>query len=270
VSEFEKELAKAGGQVVTETARDARKAVSRVFGDAAQELAAMMGDQMRFWRFQHLVAIMEKVERIAAERGLAPEQMKALPFGEAIRVAEAASYEEEPALQELWARLIANAIGDPADGGVQRSFIDLLKSLSPAEAAFLDLLWIHERLWQIRETEERAGLMQGPLKTVVTAWESNPVASQRVSIQNLLRLRCIAVRPPSGVERSLASFATGRSTGAALVQAVKEVMNYISVSVGGTSPGGPSTHIQPLPIPAQPYSLTPLGRALMHACRIDL
>src|SRR5690554_553862 len=91
LDKLEMEMAKAAGQIAIDTAKDSRKAIGVLLGDAVREFGLTLGDQAKFHRFKNLVRIMDRVEAIGRQRGYSPEQMRALPFGEAVRVIEAAS-----------------------------------------------------------------------------------------------------------------------------------------------------------------------------------
>ncbi|WP_394762252.1 hypothetical protein [Phenylobacterium sp.] len=182
MSELEKEMAKAGGQVVTETARDARKALGNLFGEAASELAHAMADNVRLWRFKNMLRIADEVDRIATVRGIDPSTFKALNLGDSFRVIEAASLEDKPELQEMWAGLIA-AAASAETPSVSRALTELLQAISPVEVALLRHLWRMNGL-SLSDPKRRVSLLP--------AWGNASEQERAVAVENLMRLRCVA------------------------------------------------------------------------------
>jgi hypothetical protein len=283
------ELAKVAGQIVVDTAKDARGALGRLFGDAITELGQTLGDRARLYRFENLTKILEKAERIASARGYTPEQLKALPFGDALRTTEAASMEEDDDVQDLWARLIANATA-PEDGSpVQKVYIDLLKSLSGPEVLLLDLLW-RFRLDTFRSIEELEIYNKDSEAAAETRWRKVPMQKRLSSIQNLLRLRCISLRPHPLVANNLLAkmpreFTQHHFSDWSLIDAKKfekllaQLVDQMAIASGSkehipssgvplsTPYGGWGFNRQlTIKAPELNYVLTPLGRDLMLAC----
>jgi hypothetical protein len=152
-----KSIVKAGAEVVTELAKAGQEQhktyqaamdlvrraggfLGGVFGPASQELGHLFGVQMKFWRFKNAVNILKKTQALVDARGLKPEQVRALGFGEGGLLLEAASMEESEEVQVLWARLMANAVDPNTTVKAEKVYIDILKSLSAREAVFLDLI----------------------------------------------------------------------------------------------------------------------------------
>lgn len=258
MSEFESELAKAGGQVVVDTAADARKALGTLFGDAAQEMAKLLGDNVRLWRFKNLLRIADEVSSIARDRGISRDQLKALPLGDALRVADAASQEDQPELQLLWARLIANATADPDKVGIQRAFVELLRTMSPAEAALLDLLWAIQKI-ATTPINEREHPVQNAVAMAEAGWRKFPEEVRWVSIQNLLRMRCIAI------EVSGRQYFGGGEEALGLRRAFSELSERLAAMSGVDEELGLPIYVHNL-LPEAKYLLTSLARALMAAC----
>lgn len=270
MSEFEKELAKAAGGILTESARDARKALGSLFGDAAYELAKMMGESVRLWRLKNLMRISVEVRRISEERGIPVEQLRALPMPEALRVAEAASLEDEPELQAMWAGLIATATAPGECGSINRAFIGVLASLSPADAAMLNYLRSIEYLEGLGGYEGEC-CMDAELKRAKSVrWNEYDEQVRGIAVQNLFRMRCIAMRAPymnyhntfpseaSHSDKEFGDFSAIDTS--RLRKLVESLHEYMTISAGGTPP---STSLF---IPELMYQFTPLGRGLVDAC----
>ncbi len=154
----------------------------------------MLGDQMRYWRFKNMNRILSRAEEITKARGYETETLSELPFGDAIRTIEAASYEEEESVQDLWARLIANAV-DPNSGvSVKKIYVDLLQSISSADAAFLELIGECEKKTQFADIDELNEFNEQMNALAESKWRKFDGEAQNAATQNLVRLRCITYR----------------------------------------------------------------------------
>jgi hypothetical protein len=166
-----------------------------VFGPASQELGHLFGDQMKYWRFKNAVNILEKAQAYVEKRGLKPEQVKALRFGDGLLLLEASSLEEEETVQDLWARLMANAVDPSSPVRPEKMYIDILKSLSGREVVFLNLLAKIEASEKARVSYDQLAALQREISDLAaTQWRCFPKAERNASIQNLVRLRCVAPR----------------------------------------------------------------------------
>jgi hypothetical protein len=289
-SEFEKELAKSVGQIAVETARDFRSGLGKIFGPASAEFGAMLGEQMRYWRFKNLSSILEKMNEIRGENSSA--NSKQLPIGDAIRVIEAASYEEDETVQGLWAGLLLNATTLDSGVSAKKTYIDILKSLSSAEVLLLDLLWECDQVRAFRSPTEVNEFNERMNAFAETAWRKLPLQEREVATQNLLRLRCIAFRPRSLDFGQLFAripqqdqyshlmnkwsaidpdrFLKGLDQILSLIHAVAGIKNHVDSSPiplawgpAGFGYSGPQITVREMN-----YMLTSLGSDLMNACRV--
>lgn len=292
MEKLEAEMAKAAGQIAVDTARDSRKAISVLLGDAVREWGLTLGDNARFFRFKNLAQIMDRVEAIARDRGFTPDQMKALPFGEAVRVIEAASDEEEEEVQELWSRLIANATTPDSGVTARKVYVDLLRSLSASEAVFLDLLSKHTRE-RFQTMEELKEFNSKATDEFAKRWHTFDQLDREAAIQNLMRLRCIAVRPQPvdannvlgrapqelGVRSSFEewSFVDARRFEKLLNQLLQQIWvagggaEYTpdkGVPLRGLGMWGFGQSLM-IDVPELNYHLTSLGKSLMIACSLE-
>lgn len=293
MDKLEAEMAKAAGQIVVDTAKNSRKAIGVLLGDAVREFGLALGDKARFFRFKNLVKIMDRVEEIGRNRGYTPEQMKALPFGEAVRVIEAASDEDEEEVQELWSRLIANASTPESGVSARKVYVDLLKSLSPSEATFLDLLSKNSKE-QFQSLDELKEFNSTARKEFAERWHSFGPLDREAAIQNLLRLRCVAVRPqpldannvlgrvPDDRSHRFSSFnewsyVDARKFGKVLEQLLQQI--WIAgggaeykpekgVPLNGFGFAGFGRQLM-IEVPELNYHLTSLGKSLMIACSLE-
>lgn len=93
------------------------------------------GDWIKFWRWQNLTKIAEKVRKISEERNLNPQKV-APKFVKVFF--ENASLEENDDVQRMWANLL---VEQTTNGGVNIYYLNILKELEPTEARLLDFLY---------------------------------------------------------------------------------------------------------------------------------
>ncbi|MCG2642694.1 Abi-alpha family protein [Bradyrhizobium sp. GCM10023182] len=299
-----KSVVKAGAEVVTEVAKaeqETQKTYQRgldllgrvggylagLFEPASRELSHIFGDQMRFWRFKNGVRILEKAQTIVDERGLKPEQLKALGFGEGLLIMEAASLEEDESVQELWARLMANAVDPSASVKPEKVYIDILKSLSTREVLFLELIAkIEDQSRKRFKTQQEHQTFVNAMNALAdTHWRQFLPDERAISIQNLVRLRCVTFRARSVDLHNLFGRVPlqndmGVSVGnwavvnpdkfqrvlGELIERQLAASGMMDFPTGGTSTISQFTFGMPL-LPEANFMLTPLGSGLLTACR---
>lgn len=138
--EIKVEIGGPGAEAAKAVAAGARGALRRAFGPALAEFGAIFSDQVKLWRFQNLLRIREKVDRLSSDQNVPDDMFRALPFGDAMRTLEAASQEDADEVQELWAKLIVKAATETETPSVNKLHIEILQSLTPADSALLQLL----------------------------------------------------------------------------------------------------------------------------------
>jgi abortive infection alpha-like protein len=99
-------------------------------GPGTREWAA---DHIRFKRWKAQVKRLEKAQKHAEKAGIDPQ---AVPRKVLVPLLESGSLEDDEGMVEKWAALLANAAGS-ADA-IPPGFPEILKELSPIEAAILD------------------------------------------------------------------------------------------------------------------------------------
>lgn len=84
------------------------------------------------------LGLQDRLDKELARRGiLAP---RAIPKRLAIPFLERAMLEDDPTLQERWARLLANAMDPTFEGSIERCFGKILEELSPLDCRVLESL----------------------------------------------------------------------------------------------------------------------------------
>ena len=81
---------------------------------------------------------MQKAQNLLEEAGLTP---KAIPMKTLVPLVESSSLEEESNLQEMWARLLADAASSESNAILHAIGVQLLGSISGDEATLLQLIY---------------------------------------------------------------------------------------------------------------------------------
>ena len=167
------EIAKATGKGI-DAIEKLSKFIKEIIGPGLVELGGAFRDWAVAFRYQNMLKLQEKVERIHQERRNAGKTIPILPRY-AIPMLEHASMEDDESLQDMWAGLIANA-SDPARRlDIRKVYLDILASLEPLDAAVL----VH--------------LHGSQPSTLILLVKNLGISDEelRISLQNLARLGCI-------------------------------------------------------------------------------
>lgn len=184
-----------GEEALKEVTNGGRGALRRMFGPALAEFGQMLGDQMKLWRFKNLLRLRNKIDQIASNRDVPPELFKALSFGDAMRTIEAASQEDDEDVQQLWAQLIVRATTQSDRPSINKLHIEILRSLGPADSALLELLHPNITAREFHSKIEVAEFNAEMDAKAEGRWRQFSEEERGVSIQNLIRLRCITATP---------------------------------------------------------------------------
>lgn len=283
---------KALNQVIVETVRDGRALLGKLFGPAVTEFGGMLGEQMRYWRFRNMSRILSKVEEITRNRGHDVGSLSSLGFGEAFRTIEAASFEDELEIQELWAGLISNAASPDSTVTIKKVYIEILKSLSPPEAALMELIEECEKRARWFDPQELKAFNDEMNKLADLKWREHDAGARRTAIQNLVRMRCIVFRPqPLNIDRMLAEMPrdmiASSFTKWSLVdpqrfqEFVSELVNMMHTAVGvrefdASKPiplqgglGFGYGRTLSVDVPEMNFMLTALGKDILRACNTE-
>lgn len=152
-----------------------------IAGTTAFELGELIAAEVRFWRFKRSVKHAQKTKAILDEAGMEPH---AVPFRTLVPLLEKASLEDDEALTDRWAALLANAAGGQLE--VPPSFPGVLGELEPVEAAMLD--YIYDSAMTVAPVARRAVALSRD--TLSNAF-SLPEARVIYHTDNLFRLRLV-------------------------------------------------------------------------------
>jgi hypothetical protein len=103
--------------------------------DFVRNAGGILSDNVRYWRWQNQISILQKVKEKVETSGLTKHQ---IPLKVLIPIIEHSSLEEEEKLQEKWSNMLANAITNKVS--ISPNFVAILSELSPTEVQVLDQL----------------------------------------------------------------------------------------------------------------------------------
>lgn len=130
---------KSGGSVPSQVVDSVKKLVDpplEALGEWGSDIVAA-GHQR--WKGQNLRATFDRAEEIRSRRDGA-DAVRPIPPREAAVLIPAVASEDDPTIQELWARLIANATDQNGNHHMRRAYITILTSIDPPEARVLEEL----------------------------------------------------------------------------------------------------------------------------------
>jgi hypothetical protein len=172
---------------IEETAKTTGKALDLVKDGAlpiADIYGLIIGDQVHAARHRRLDAITRKTKQILRDRDLSEtaevaEQI-AIPF------LEAAQGEPREDMQNLWARLLANAMDPSRRDDVRPEFINALRKFHPIDAVVLE--------WMGKDDHKKRWHTPNNVSSEVKVRLSSIV----VTIQNLVESGCVKRNPSTG------------------------------------------------------------------------
>lgn len=132
---------------IEETAKTTGKALDLVkdsVGPIADVYGLIIGDHIHAARHRRLDAITRKTKQILKSRDLSEASEVAEQI--AIPLLEAAQGEPREEMQDLWARLLANAMDPNRRDDVRPEFIQTLKGLHPVDALALEWLGSNKKV----------------------------------------------------------------------------------------------------------------------------
>jgi len=98
-------------------------------------------DYFALWQKNNAAIIGARIQRILEERGYSDETPFRVPSTKfAFGFVQGASIEDEPELQELWAKLLANAVDPNFEDDIRISFMSIIKDLTPLDAKILNII----------------------------------------------------------------------------------------------------------------------------------
>lgn len=164
----------------------------RILGEPAQEVGGIISDWLKYFRAKRVVDLKIKYDQYLVERGIA--QPLPVPPKYALPIVEHASLEDDDVLFEVWAKLLATASDPEYESGLRSAFIGILQQLDPLDVHLLDLMY--QQITALEKGVPANWVISTP--RLIKWAEKNhsvPQSNQeiKVSIDNLLRLRCVEI-----------------------------------------------------------------------------
>ena len=276
----------------------AGKLILRLFGPLADELGQYLADGFRQWRWRrdNFKRVAERCGIEKEARGIDDNSLEPVAEGDAFRLAEACSFEDEPMLQEMWAGLITSAMDPHKTVNSTRAVVEILKAIGPVEAGLLLVLYQINRPPRRPEVSNYNKLSQDQLHNLRQEiadeddrWKGEIIAvadrlyrrftenQMEIAVQNLFRLRCIGLRTGKNLgqnqTRSGLPFGVRGSDAAPTYDSFTKVADYLeSLIMVGTGTGSYKHTILSSPhpllqsLPEIRFQLTHLGTTLVSLC----
>ena len=276
----------------------AGKLILRLFGPVADEVGQYLADGFRQWRWrrENFRKVAERCEREKEARGIDDNSLASVAEGDAYRLAEACSFEDDEMVQELWAGLITSAMDPDKEVVSTRAFVEILKAIGPVEAGLLLVLYqinrppqhptipninklsaeeLHSLHQKINDENEK---WRDELVTLTTrVYRRFSESQMEIAVQNLFRLRCIGLRTGRNLSqnktRSGLPIGVRGTDAAPTYESFAKVADYLeSLIMVGTGTGSykqsPLSNPHPLlqSLPEIRFELTHLGRTLVSRC----
>ncbi len=124
--------------------------VKRMLGPAADEVAEMWRDQVRVYRYERQLKLLEKAEKMAHDAGFTPQ---AVPPKILFPLLEGASFEDNEDLHDMWAALLANAASPHDAGKIRPGLMAILRQMASDEAKLLNELYSGELIWEMDQQD---------------------------------------------------------------------------------------------------------------------
>lgn len=138
VAEVAAEAAKFGTQTV-KTTEKILKGLSKILGEPAQDAAGIIGDKLKYLRWERQLRYTDKVNELLEEMGVTDTKAVSPKF--ALPIITNASLEEDDNLQDLWAKLTANAMDPNFPLELRYAYLEIIKSLNPLDVKMLNLFF---------------------------------------------------------------------------------------------------------------------------------
>lgn len=114
----------------------------QVISAPAKEIGELLADEVRSFRFSNQIRILNKARTKLRESGISAGKV---PFRLLVPLLDSGSLEEEEAMLDRWANLLANAANPNRSGDIKLAYVEVLKQLSPIDAVVLDKLYDYYR-----------------------------------------------------------------------------------------------------------------------------
>ncbi|MEK0452597.1 MAG: hypothetical protein AGIKBDMD_00533 [Synergistaceae bacterium] len=128
-------------ELLTECLKRSLVPVADAVGNVGQSTVMIGGEWIKLWQMTNAVSVGQKAVKILKKRGITnKEQLRDITTKFGLLYVEGASVEDEPELQELWAKLLVNALDPHFEGDIRVSFMSIIKDLTSLDIKILDIM----------------------------------------------------------------------------------------------------------------------------------
>lgn len=114
--------------------------ISKVLGEPIESAIGIVGDRLKFMRYERQLRIMERVKEINSNKGIHGYELP-IPPKLAIPILENASLELDNELQNYWINLMSSCQDRETQPLVRSAYIDVIKQLEVVDGKILQLLF---------------------------------------------------------------------------------------------------------------------------------
>jgi hypothetical protein len=286
----------------TATDQAVAKVVERLVGGIADGvidfsgnlLGGLFADRIGEWRRRNFFAGMAKTAEHLRSLGVPPEKARALPMGEVYAIFEGTANQDDPDVADMWAALLANAMGGSSDVRASPALIDALRSFSGLDAQIVrfiaDVDEITRGVSKLRESYPEKAQVIGhrraqmefaeaerkQIELIAMAahefLEGKPVSLVTFSLSHLLSKGIIAVigKPTSVLitrNQQVGSSVVRVVDAEKLERAILNIQNLVRMNAG-LYENIPYLIDENNSEVVKNYTLTPFGKKLLDACTV--
>lgn len=131
----ETDIIKAGADAFFAPVRDV---MNRLLGPAVDELGGILADPIRVVRWKQTTSLLRKLKMFEREQGFISQEV---PLKTLLPLLEHASLEQDEALHDRWASLLANAASGRIPNDFGLTCVEILRCLSATDVMLLDTLY---------------------------------------------------------------------------------------------------------------------------------
>lgn len=110
--------------------------IARLTEGSLKQGAGMFEDKLVYFRWERQVRLMKRADEFMKDNKIT----NPIPFKLAIPLLQGASLEEDDNLQDMWVKLLVNAVSSKGIE-IKRIYMDILERLSPLEVKILDKIY---------------------------------------------------------------------------------------------------------------------------------
>lgn len=161
---------------------------SKILHEPITEAVGIIGDKLRFMRWQRKLRIVDEVNKTLDQRDIT--NTRPIPPKLAIPILEQACLEENDELQDLWCNLIANSLDPNFKLEIRYAFIEVIKNITPLDAKVLKYIYdTTKETNRLNKTNKFIGYPVDFFQIKDNVHASN--IETELSLNNLQRVRCV-------------------------------------------------------------------------------